>query len=284
MRALTLFGHAQLNPGAAAPSASSLLAWAATLTFCNGVAGKAIVAINRVGFAPALANSFDMNILVLAAGVVGLRLAWSAEASRPSSRLDYVVAGAAAALALMPYAPMAWLGLSIVALRAMAREKQCDLLRRAGWILAAVSGSLIWTKLLFALFAPTILSGDALLTAALLNVERSGNMVAFADGSGFFQVYPACSSLGNVSVGIVCWVTAVNLHAPGRASWNIVVGVGVAAAVVTINIIRLALIGLYPAQFETIHGAVGEMVTIWTTLAAVVGLSAITLRKRAALV
>lgn len=272
----------QLRP-AAFFAQGEVLGAAVCLALANGLAGKVLSSVAQVGFADAAYATFQISLVVLAAGVIGLRLLWRAKPFVSAGPLDYGVAGAAALLALVPFAPLSWLALTALALQAIRAGERQDPMRRAGWILLSVAGSFFWTKLLFAMCAPTILSMDAMLAATMLGVERTGNIVQFANGAGSFQVYPACSSLGNVSVGLVCWVTAVNCHRPAPWTENVAVALAIVLLVVLINVVRLALIGLMPEHFEVIHGAVGSTVTEWLTLLAVVGASAWGVRGRPAL-
>jgi hypothetical protein len=59
---------------------------------------------------------------------------------------------------------------------------------------------MLWSRLLFQIFAKPILNIDATLVSVLLGTDRSGNMVGFLDGSGYMIVLPACSSLANMSL------------------------------------------------------------------------------------
>ena len=66
--------------------------------------------------------------------------------------------------------------------------------------------------MLFQLFANFILAVDASLVSWLLGTHRTGNLVEFADKSGQLVIFPACSSLANVSLAFLCWVTLVSWY------------------------------------------------------------------------
>jgi hypothetical protein len=71
---------------------------------------------------------------------------------------------------------------------------------RGALILLAMTAPMLWSRLLFQIFAKPILNIDATLVSVLLGTDRSGNMVGFLDGSGYMIVLPACSSLANMSL------------------------------------------------------------------------------------
>ncbi|WP_462120208.1 exosortase/archaeosortase family protein [Methylorubrum extorquens] len=133
----------------------------------------------------------------------------------------------------------------------------------------AVTMPMCWTRLLFAFVAKQILAADAALTATLLGTAATGNLIKFPNGHGYFQIYPACSSLGNVSLAILGWAIAVNIF--GRGSWwhDLIWGLLACCGVVAINILRLTLIGAYPEHFDLIHGVIGNTATGWLSLIAV---------------
>ena len=62
---------------------------------------------------------------------------------------------------------------------------------------------------------------------------------------------------------------AINVVRPRARRNNMLWGALACCSVVAINILRLAAIGLLPEHFELLHGAVGNSVTSWLTLAAI---------------
>jgi exosortase/archaeosortase family protein len=131
---------------------------------------------------------------------------------------------------------------------------------------------MFWGRLLFAILSDLILQGDATLVGWLVGTPRLGNAIQLVDGSGYLWIAPRCSSLANISLAILCWVTiAKALNHPGSlrdVGWVLVA----CAAVVVINVTRISLIGLHPEQYELIHGLVGSAVASWTTLGVTLGI------------
>ena len=85
---------------------------------------------------------------------------------------------------------------------------------------------------------------------------------------------PACSSLTNVSLALLCGVLVVKLY---DRAWSptVVRTIFVAClATVAINIIRISLIGILPAYYDAIQGPVGATVAEWITNFAVVAIYA----------
>ena len=92
-------------------------------------------------------------------------------------------------------------------LHSVVRKRQLRHARRGALILLALTVPMLWSHLLFQFFARQILEIDASLAASLLGTDRVGNMVGFVDGSGYMVVLPACSSLANMSLAFLCFVS-----------------------------------------------------------------------------
>ncbi len=75
--------------------------------------------------------------------------------------------------------------------------------RRIGTILLALTGTLIWGKLLLEVIAPTLLLRlDTQLVGQLSGTPAIGNTIGFV-GGGHFIVAPGCSSLHNMSLALL---------------------------------------------------------------------------------
>ena len=165
---------------------------------------------------------------------------------------------------------LSWLGLSLIAvyLRATASH---TMMRRAAAIVFALTLPLFWSRLVFAAFSETILGIDAQLVGWLIGTATTGNVVPFADGSGSMFIAPGCSSVANLSLAVLSAAAFVNLRSgrwsPSALAWT----AASATAVVAINVTRIGLIGVYPAQYDLIHGPVGAAVADGLTLLAIVG-------------
>ena len=104
------------------------------------------------------------------------------------------------------------------------------------------------------------------MVAWLLGTERAGNMVEFADHSGTLVIFEACSSLANVSLAILCWVTISQLvqrkAKPVDMFWCLLA----CCSVVAINVARVSLMGLSGHHYAAVHSAAGNAVATGVTL------------------
>jgi hypothetical protein len=138
---------------------------------------------------------------------------------------------------------------------------------------------MFWARLLFASLSEFILLGDATLVGWLVGTARTGNAIELADGSGFLWIAPACSSLANVSLVILCWVTITKAVDRPASAWDTVWVALACAAVIAINVTRIGLIALYPAHFDLIHGPLGATVASWLILGATVAICWFVVRR-----
>ena len=138
---------------------------------------------------------------------------------------------------------------------------------------------MLWSRLLFQIFAKIILDIDASLVSLLLGTQRTGNMVGFSDGSGYMIVLPACSSLANMSLALLCWVT-ITQWVGHRWTAKDVFWAGLAcASVIAVNVTRISLMGLSHRHYELIHSSWGDMITNSIMLALMVGVTVLGARR-----
>ncbi len=132
--------------------------------------------------------------------------------------------------------------------------------KRGATIMLAVTVPMLWSKVLFAFFAKYFLVFDSTLVATMLGTQRDGNMVRFADGSGSIVIFPGCSSVANVSLAFLCWVTAAEITAHRRSPADILWCLLACVSVVAINATRMFLEGLSHSNFHALHNAWGDMI------------------------
>ena len=94
-------------------------------------------------------------------------------------------------------------------------------LRRGAVILLATTVPMLWSRLLFQFFANLILEIDASLVCWLLGTRRTGNLVEFADGNGVLAILPSCSSLANVSLAFLCWITVSQIVCHKKSAYDL---------------------------------------------------------------
>lgn len=261
-------------------SRNRLFAGLVVLAFANGITENIGREVGEMGVAFALINTFGISVFVWAALLASIVLLWRGP-SRRSSTLDLGVGAFATAAILLPIPSMSWLAITAMALYLMARPLGDDALGRAGAILLAMTVPLLWSRVLMSIFGDLILNIDASMVSWLVGTSRNGNVVPFADGSGAMWIAPSCSSLSNLSLAILCSVLFMNYTATSWSRQTLMVALCTCMAVVAINVVRIGLIGLYPAQFELIHGEIGATLAGWLTTLAIVAITYYGLKQRA---
>jgi hypothetical protein len=256
---------------------NQLFAGLCVVGFVNGNLFRVVKQVTDHGLASELMNTFGISLIVWVALVVGVVLLCRPPTAR-SERLDGVLTVAAGVAFLVPLAPLSWLAVSGLAARVIWTSQPGSLPHRGGWILLATTFPMFWSRALFAVLSQQILEFDAMLVAWITGVERAGNSVAFADGSGYLWIAPACSSFANVSLVVLCWVLITQfVHrrtSLGSARWIL----AASAAVIAINVTRLSLIDRYSQAFDLLHGPIGATVANWLTFTAIVGICALGVR------
>lgn len=240
----------------------------AIVGFANGASERASDEIARFGFAGALFTTFSISVVVWAALAVGLWLLLQAE--RVPVRLADLAVGAAAAIAfLIPIPSLAWLALAGMAAYLAWTSAPRSAMRRAAVVLGALTIPMFWARILFATFSNTLLGIDAKLVSWVVGAQSTGNAIPFADGSGLLFLEPACSSLTNLSLALLCGIVFVKAY--DRQWTRPIVATVIAASAVTvlINITRIGVITIFPTSYELMHGATGGTIVAWTTIIAV---------------
>lgn len=245
----------------------------------NGLAAKAISSVMQKGVSHAAWTLFDVSAIIWIAAFLGLGLVGRTREPREVTRIDMAVASLAVILALIPLNHTSWIGLIVAGTWAVLTSRPDSDLRRGAKILLALTVPLFWARLTFSFAGDLVLNMDAMVTGTLLARPYHGNVVQFADGSGYFQIYPACSSLVNMSLALLAWWTAVNVVGTLSTARVMAVAVILGIVVFIINIIRLVALGTYPQHFELIHGDVGSTVVSWITLVVVAGISWLGIRQ-----
>ena len=171
----------------------------------NGLLGRLIQGFQFADWEGALAGA-DINVIILLACFAGISLV-STKTPERVQRLDLVVALLFLVLVALPIFPLSWMAVTGLSLYILLFANNNPARVRGALILLAMTAPMLWSRLLFQIFAKPILDIDASLVSLLLGTQRTGNMVGFLDGSGDMIVLPACSSLANMSLALLCWVT-----------------------------------------------------------------------------
>ena len=261
--------YATIIPSSVRLTRERLFFWVFLTIAANSLSGLAIRLSLDHGPTQALAQLFGFSAIIwvaLAAAFAILREGGVQEASRT----DWSVALFAFGVSLLPAANASAVAMSVVALYAIRSGGACSPLRRAGIIFLSISASLIWGRLLLAIFSRSLLFVDAFFVTTFTGASQIGNRIAFVGAPGGFVVAPGCSSLQGMSLAIVFWAT-VNQYYRVPTSLQSLKYCGLALlAAFVINILRLGSLAHFPAHFDAIHTGWGWHLASWITLLAIV--------------
>ena len=243
----------------------------------NGLLGRVILSVQFSDWESTI-SGIDINVIVLMAAFAGIFMVIEKdpEKLRP---LDLVVAAVFLVFVTLPISPLSWVavtGLSFYIL--LFANANADRVRGA-LILLALTAPMLWSRLLFQIFAKPILDIDATLVSLLLGTDRTGNMVRFLDNSGYMVVLPACSSLANMSLALLCWVTITQWVRHQWGAMDVIWGALACLSVITVNVTRISLMGLSHSHYEYIHSTWGDLVTNTIMLALMVAVTVLGARR-----
>lgn len=263
---------ARTATGAPAVTRAQLFYGLFLIATLNGFVGMAIRAIEALGWAAAAWDLFGISAILWVALAAGLRILREDDGSEALRRGDMVVAVALLMAALLPVPPAATLALTLAALWAALTAAPRSPLRRAAIIFLAITGAILWGRLLLAGLSRPLLDLDALFVATTLGAEHQGNMIWSADGLHRVIVAPGCSSMQGMSLAIVFWAT-VNQYFRVPFGWK-AVGWCLAAllATVAVNVLRIGAMLRWPEYQDAIHHGWGMQLAMWATLILVVGI------------
>jgi exosortase/archaeosortase family protein len=243
----------------------------------NGLLGRTIYTLNLEGWYGAV-TGFEINVIVLAACFAGVYLI--AAGSRDRIRtLDLVVALAFLGLVSLPIYALSWVAVTGLSFYILLFANDGAERRRGALILLALAVPMLWSRLLFQFFARFLLDLDATMAAWMLGTERTGNLVRFADNSGYMVITPACASFGNMTYAFLCWVVVSQWVNHRWRSIDLLWLFLACASVVAINVTRIALTGQSQASFQFIHNQYGEMILGTVFICLIIGFSVIGARR-----
>jgi hypothetical protein len=238
----------------------------------NGLSAKMILSVHQHGWVDAAANTFDISVIVIFACVAGISLV---RADRSEvTRVDVVVALVLSLMMALPIGAFSWVAVTIHSLYLLARVQTAESprVRRGAVILLAVTVPMLWSRLVFDLFANFILGVDAALVSRLLGTYRDGNMVQFADHSGTLVIFSSCSSLANVSLALLCWVTISEFVGHQRRIEDWFWCLLTCLSVIVFNVLRVSAMGLSLANYQLLHSPPMEAVLNVTLLILIVSI------------
>jgi hypothetical protein len=244
----------------------------------NGIAAKAIAAVHRVGWLDAVIGTFDVSAIVLIACASGLWLTMCG-GRQSVTPFDLVISVVVLALIALPIGGLSWIAVSGLALYILLFTDADPPMRRGALILLAATMPMLWSRLLFQFFANFILEIDASLIGLLLGTERTGNMIRFANDGGYLVILQGCSSLANMSLAFLCWITVSECLGHRRALSDLWWCFLACGSVLVINVGRMSVMGISLQHYEAIHNPIGEAVTNAMILIVMLGWSFLGVRR-----
>jgi hypothetical protein len=246
------------------------------LGIVNGIAGNVVMSLSAKGFAGALADTFDISLVVIAAAVVAMMLVARAPC-RTIDALDRFV-GAIYLIGLcIPHSAASMAALTFLAAYEVFRQRRSAEAVAAASLCIGIAVCQSWGKVVLHLFAGPLLAVDATLVAWLLGsiegggVERIGNLIETTNGQPL-AIMIGCSSISNISFALLCWMTVVRASRPEWRREDMAIAFGVVVTVIILNILRMGLMGLSREAYLLIHGPVGA--NVFNTLVLLTTISA----------
>jgi len=248
------------------------------LGLANGLVGRLYSTTNfdvwtGVGF------SLDINVIVLFACFAGLSAIFSNDDREQIRSTDLAVASVFVIFVAFPIFALSWVAVTGLSLYILLFANGSPARKRGAVILLALTVPMLWSQMLFRFFAKLILDIDAFLVASLLGTDRIGNMVGFADGSGHMVVLPACSSLTNMSLAFLCWVSITQWAEHRWSAVDLLWSLLVCMSVIAVNVTRISLMGLSYWHYEVIHSDLGDMIANFIMLCLMIGFSVLGARR-----
>ena len=233
-------------------SRASLFAIIGCVAAVNGFAGKIAVAFYNQSFVVTVFDLGGVSAIVWFA-IGSLFTIASEGGARPGMQPhDKAVASLTLALSFIPLNFASAIGLLLCGAYLAATSAKDSSDQRIAIIMIALTGPLIWGRFLLALIGPFLLGLDARLAGLLAGVPVQGNVVGLR-GGGSLYVALGCSSVHNMSLAVLLFVTLTQILRLRYTPILVLTGVGAALAMAIVNVLRLATLARFPQYFELMH-------------------------------
>jgi exosortase/archaeosortase family protein len=257
-----------------------LFAGLCILACANGLWGRVIMAVREGGWQGAV-FSLDISAFVLFACVGAVWLLLRDRNGEIRSG-DLAVAVALIIFIVLPIPALGWMALTGLSLYILLFSNGSSSRKRGAILMLAITVPMLWTPLLIQFFEGPVLGLDASLVAWLIGSHRTGNMVAFSQGSGYVQIAPACSSITNLALAFLCWVGVMQWANRRLSPEDILWALLVCSSAVAINVMRIALVAHSREYYEVFHDQYWDLTSAIAnvvTMAAASGFSVLGARR-----
>jgi len=249
------------------------------VAFLNYVFAAAGQSISRDGLWLAVSSTFGISALIWIAMLYVVSLMLETTDHIQVDRWDIAVFSVAVLLILVPHKYVPVLALSGIAVYLYVRADTPDNLRKAAILLGAATVPMLWGNLLMLFFNEFILSADAFLVSLVSDAERVGNVVINPESDWYIKISRGCSSLSNLSIGVLSWTFFVLFYDRKYGAYKFIWLAAILIPIVVINVIRMAMIVVDFKFYDILHEGTGSNVANFITLAVIVGISYIGIRR-----
>jgi hypothetical protein len=178
-----------------------------------------------------------------------------------SAGVAVALCGVVALGALGPYRSP---GVALTVLAVYCGTRKDSELRTAGALLFALAVHELWSRGIFAAFAPEFVRVDAGLVGSLVKLTHpdavwNGNMIATSDAHAIV-IEEGCSSFANVSLAVLCWLSMTTLERSKVKKVDLLVVIPVIAMQIFLNVARIYLMALSPPMYEYWHNGLGAQI------------------------
>jgi hypothetical protein len=243
-----------------------------TYGLLTGLLYRIVNLIDRIGWTDAAVYVFSISVIVWVAIYIGVDLIVLDRDDEPVGDLDEVVGILGLLLCSIPYAPVCWIGVTILTGWLVITTIPQTSMHRGALILLATTFPMLWSRVVFRFFSEPFLLADAWIVAKLLQTSNEGTHITFVDKSGILEVSPACSSWANVSLVLLTWMVVSQYKKRTFQAIDLGWCALVVLTVVGINTIRMAMMAISEENYFLIHGTVGSTIISWMIVAVTVGL------------
>ncbi|WP_340313063.1 hypothetical protein [Rhizorhabdus argentea] len=219
----------------------------------NALAGKLATAWHGQDIASALLSLGGVSAIIWFALIVMLVIPGKIDKGEALTPLDHPVLASMVILAAVPFNFGGAIAVALGGAYLLATSTSASAARHVAIIMLALTGPLIWGRLLLAFFGPMLLGLDAYLAAAIAGSSVQGNVVDLFGGAGRLYVALGCSSLHNMSLSILLFAVVTQMLQLRLTPALLSVCAASAASMAMVNILRLATIARFPSHFEYFH-------------------------------
>lgn len=237
---------------------------AGVLAALNAQADQVVAAVRAASLSATVGAFAAISAVIWLAMYAAMKIGFEDSPSK-LNRKDLLALGTIAFLACVPVLYAAKAGLLLCGLYLFITSARGDAGRRVSLLLLALTGPLIWGRLLLHIFSGPILAIDAAVVGSLIGTPAQGNIIHAVEGQRFF-IAEGCSSLHNMSLAIVLWTTAAVLFHVRIDRRFMLVGLGMIIWMFVVNVGRIALIGLSPEHYYFFHEGTGAALFGWASL------------------